>query len=219
VDGAFGALAVLSERIRPRLKGIERADSVAFDFHKWAHVQYDAACVLVRKGEMQRAAYSMRPPYLHHLSRGLGAGNVWPCDLGPELSRSFRALKIWFAFKEHGTRKLARIIEQNCDQAQYLAKRVANEQALELMTPCSLNIVCFRVREPDLDETALDRLNEEIVADLQESGVAAPSSSRVGGRVSIRVNITNHRTQLRDMDILVDAVLQAAHARSQRVTI
>lgn len=213
VDGAFGGLCVMSEKLRRRLKGIERADSIAFDFHKWAHVQYDAACVLVRKAELQRAAYSMRPAYLQHLPRGLGAGDVWPCDLGPELSRSFRALKIWFAFREHGTRKLGEAIERNCDQAQYLARRVESEPTLELLVPCSLNIVCFRVVSPELDEAALNRLNEEIVADVQESGLAAPSTSRIHGKLAIRVNITNHRTQFRDLDIFVDAVLQAARTR------
>jgi aromatic-L-amino-acid decarboxylase len=213
VDGAFGGLCVMSDRLLPRLKGVERADSVAFDFHKWAHVQYDAACVLVRKGELQRAAYSMRPAYLHHLSRGLGAGNVWPCDLGPELSRSFRALKIWFAFKQHGKRKLAQGIERNCDQAQYLARRVNSEAELELLAPCLLNIVCFRVLAPELDPATVDHLNEELVADLQESGVAAPSTSRIHGRLAIRVNITNHRTQFHDLDIFVDALLKAARER------
>jgi aromatic-L-amino-acid decarboxylase len=213
VDGAFGGLCVLSESLGPRLKGIERADSLAFDFHKWAHVQYDAGCVLVRNAELQRAAYSMRPSYLQHSERGLSRGKVWPCDLGPELSRSFRALKVWFALKEHGTFKLAKSIERNCDQAQYLARRVANEPVLELLAPCTLNIVCFRALAPGLDEAGFDRLNEEIVADLQESGVAAPSTSRIRGRLAIRVNITNHRTEFGDLDILVDAVLKAAVAR------
>lgn len=213
IDGAFGGLCVLSESLRPRLKGLEQADSIAFDFHKWAHVQYDAGCVLVRNAELQRATYSMRPAYLQPSERGLSRGNIWPCDLGPELSRSFRALKIWFALKEHGTCKLAKCIERNCDQAQYLARRVAREPILELVAPCTLNIVCFRVMVPGLDEAALDRLNEEIVADLQESGVAAPSTSRIRGQLAIRVNITNHRTDFGDLDILVDATLEAAAGR------
>jgi glutamate/tyrosine decarboxylase-like PLP-dependent enzyme len=176
-------------------------------------VQYDAACVLVRDGELQRAAYSMRPAYLHHLSRGLGAGNVWPCDLGLELSRSFRALKIWFAFKQHGTRKLAHAIECNCDQAKYLADRVNSEAELELLAPCSLNIVCFRALAPGMNPASVDHLNEQVVADLQESGMAAPSTSRIRGQLVIRVNITNHRTQFQDLDMFVEALLKAARKR------
>jgi len=211
VDGAFGALCMLSEELRDRLRGIEQADSLAFDFHKWAHVQYDAGCVLIRRADLHRAAYSMRPPYLQGLSRGLGGGENWPCELGIELSRSFRALKIWFALKQHGARKLGQFIERNCQQARYLAQRVAAEPELELLSPAYLNIVCFRVRAAGLDEERLDHLNREIVADVQESGVAAPSTTQVHGRLAIRVNITNHRTQFRDLDILVDAVLESFH--------
>jgi aromatic-L-amino-acid/L-tryptophan decarboxylase len=102
-DGAFGGSCVLSDALRPRLKGIERADSIAFDFPKWMHVPYDAGCVLVRHGDLHRSAFSMRPPYLGELPRGLAGGAHWPCDLGLELSRGFRALKVWFAIKQHGT--------------------------------------------------------------------------------------------------------------------
>jgi glutamate/tyrosine decarboxylase-like PLP-dependent enzyme len=213
VDGAFGALCMISERLRLRLKGIERADSLAFDFHKWAHVQYDAGCLLVRDGVAYRAAYSMKPAYLKRAERGLGAGEDWPCDYGPELSRSFRALKIWFAFKEHGTARFGELIEQNCAQAEYLAHRIENEPQLELLAPVNLNIVCFRLRREELDATALDQLNKDIVADVQESGVAAPSTTRIKDQLAIRVNITNHRTQRSDLDLLVDAVLKAGRSR------
>jgi glutamate/tyrosine decarboxylase-like PLP-dependent enzyme len=212
VDGAFGALCMFSDRLRPRLQGIERADSLAFDFHKWAHVQYDAACVLVRRGDLHHAAFSMRPAYLERMPRGLSGGAWWPCDFGPELSRGFRALKIWFALRQHGIRRLGQAIEQNCAQAAYLSARVAREPRLELLAPASLNIVCFRVRAAGRSEQELEFLNEAIVADLQEAGIAAPSTSRIGGRLAIRVNITNHRTRCSDLDLLVDAVLQAGGA-------
>ena len=213
VDGAFGALGYLTESIRPRLKGLERADSLAFDFHKWAQVQYDAGCILVRKGELQRAAFSMRPAYLKKMSRGLGAGENWPCDYGPELSRSFRALKIWFALKEVGLEKIARIIEQNCEQARYLEQLVSGEPNLELLAPVSLNIVCFRFPQEGLDGEALDDLNANIVADVQEAGIAAPSTTRIHGRLAIRVNITNHRTRREDLEVLVKGVLAKARER------
>ncbi|MGP8269647.1 MAG: pyridoxal phosphate-dependent decarboxylase family protein [Terracidiphilus sp.] len=213
VDGAFGALCVMSKRLRPRLKGIERADSLGFDFHKWAHVQYDAGCILVRDGAAYRAAYSMKPAYLRRAERGLAAGENWPCDYGPELSRSFRALKVWFAMKEHGTARIGELIEQNCAQAEYLAHRIENEPKLELLAPVNLNIVCFRLRREGLDSAALDQLNKDIVADVQESGVAAPSTTRIKGRLAIRVNITNHRTQRGDLDVLVEAVLKAGQMR------
>ena len=213
VDGAFGGLCVLSDRLRPRVAGIERADSIAFDFHKWAHVQYDAVCILVRNGETHRAAYSDRPPYLESAQRGLAGGGAWPCEFGPELSRGFRALKVWFALKEHGTRKLGHFIERNCSQAEHLRNRIVSETELELMAPVELNIVCFRFRPLGTTSTELDSLNEEIVADLQLSGIAAPSSTRLGGKIAIRVNITNHRTLRADLDVLLDAVLFAGRRR------
>ena len=108
VDGAFGALAILSPEHRPALAGIERADSLAFDFHKWLHVQYDAGCVLVRRGDLHRDAFALHTGYLERTTRGLAGGEPWFCDFGPELSRGFRALKVWFTLEEHGTRRLGR---------------------------------------------------------------------------------------------------------------
>jgi glutamate/tyrosine decarboxylase-like PLP-dependent enzyme len=217
VDGAFGALCALSDVLRPQLKGIERADSLAFDFHKWMHVQYDAGCVLVRRGDLHRAAYATRPAYLERLPRGLAGGQNWPCDFGPELSRSFRALKVWFAIKQHGIRKLGQLVEQNCAQARYIAARIVKETELEILSPANLNIVCFRYRVPAMSDSDLDLLNEDIVADLQENGIAAPSTSRVNGQLAIRVNITNHRTRCSDLDLVVDSVLQAGRSRRPKI--
>ena len=207
VDGAFGAVAALSEVLRPRLKGIERADSIAFDFHKWMHVQYDAGFVLVRREDLHREAFTLRREYLTAAPRGLAAGNPWFCEYGPELSRGFRALKIWFALKEHGIERIARKVEDNCRQARYLAELVEAHADLELSAPVSLSIVCFRFITPGQAEAALDELNGEIVMVLQERGIAAPSTTTLKGRLSIRVNITNHRTTLGDFDILVSAVV------------
>jgi len=213
VDGAFGALLCLSDQLRSRLAGIEQADSVAFDFHKWAHVQYDAACVLVRRPGAQRDTFSMRPVYLEAQEQGLGAGAVWPCDLGPELSRGFRALKVWFALKQHGTEKLGQMIEKNVRQAQYLAARIAADPGMELLAPANLNIVCFRLLAPGMDEAALNVFNKQLVQDVQLAGIAAPSTSRLHGRLAIRVNLTNHRTEDSDLDLLLSALNLAAAKR------
>lgn len=214
VDGAFGALCVLSDDLRPLVKGIEQADSIAFDFHKWMHVQYDAGCVLMKSADIHQQAFSMRPPYLAGADRGLAGGTPWFCDFGPELSRAFRALKVWFAIKEHGTAHLGRLIKQNCEQARYLADRIRQKPGLELLLEPPLNIVCFRFRGDPGNNFDLDRLNLEIVADLQESGIAAPSTTRVFGKLAIRVNVTNHRSRRGDFDILLDAVMEAGNRRS-----
>jgi glutamate/tyrosine decarboxylase-like PLP-dependent enzyme len=104
------------------------------------------------------------------------------------------------------------LIKQNCDQAQYLRSLVLNEPRLELMAPASLNIVCFRFRQEGADPEALDCLNEAIVTELQLSGVAAPSTTRICGHLAIRVNITNHRTRYADLDLLIGAILAIGEA-------
>ncbi|HTC32940.1 MAG TPA: aspartate aminotransferase family protein [Bryobacteraceae bacterium] len=202
VDGAFGALGILAPEIAPRLAGIEAADSLAFDFHKWGQVPYDAGFVLLRDGELHRKAFASQAAYLERETRGLSGGSPWPCDFGPDLSRGFRALKTWFTLKVYGLHALGETIEQTCELARYLEQRVAASAELELLAPVQLNIVCFRYRCPDAD-----RANARIVAELQESGVAAPSTTRINGQLAIRAAITNHRTSRQDVDALVDAVL------------
>uniref|UniRef100_UPI00054FA627 pyridoxal phosphate-dependent decarboxylase family protein n=1 Tax=Andreprevotia chitinilytica TaxID=396808 RepID=UPI00054FA627 len=206
VDAAFGALAMLSPAQRPLLAGIEAADSVAFDFHKWAQVPYDAGCVLVRDGVKHAAAFATHVNYLHRETRGLAAGHPWPTDYGPDLSRGFRALKVWMTFKVYGADKLGQIVAQCCDLAQRLAARVEREPELELLSAVTLNVVCFRFTASSQE---LDRLNTDIAIDLQESGIAVPSTTKVDGKQAIRAAIVNHRTTAEDIDILLDAVIAA----------
>ncbi|MCA1375085.1 MULTISPECIES: aspartate aminotransferase family protein [unclassified Bradyrhizobium] len=207
VDGAFGALAILSPELAPLLGGIELADSIALDFHKWGQVPYDAGFLLVRDGEQHRQAFAQPAAYLSREARGLAAGAVWPCDLGPDLSRGFRALKTWFTLKTFGTDRLGRAIARSCALAKYLEARVLAEPRLELLAPVNLNIVCFRYRSGDA-------VNREIVADVQESGIAAPSSTTLDGKFAIRAAIVNHRTEEADIDALIAAVLQFGGQRS-----
>lgn len=208
IDGAFGALARLSPETRGLVAGIEKAHSIAFDFHKWLHVPYDAGAVLIRDGAKLRQSFSSRPDYLSGAERGLAAGEPWYCELGPELSRGFRAFKVWFTLKEHGLERLGEKIADNCRQARYLASLVDAHPDLELMAPVALNIACFRFRAAEAG--TLDKLNGDVVVALQEKGIAAPSTTRIGGKLAIRVNLTNHRTTDADLDLLVDAVIAEA---------
>jgi aromatic-L-amino-acid decarboxylase len=207
VDGALGALAVLARDIAWRLKGIERADSIAFDFHKWAQVPYDAGFVLVRDGRKQLDTFSAPAAYLQRELRGTAAGSPWPCDFGPDLSRGFRALKTWFTLKVYGTAQLGAVISRSCRLAQYLKSRVEQTARLELAAPVQLNIVCFRYRSEESD-----RVNAKIVVDIQEAGIAVPSTTVIEGRLAIRVAIVNHRTQRCDLDSLIAAVLKLGDA-------
>jgi len=209
IDGAFGALAAWSEQLKPRLAGIEQADSIGFDFHKWGQVPYDAGFLLVRDGEKHHDTFAAPAAYLRRETRGLAAGSPWPTDFGPDLSRGFRALKTWFTLKTYGTYQLGRMIEQSCMLARHLEARVRAEPKLELLSPAQLNIVCFRYRCEDAD-----RINAEIVADLHEQGRVAPSSTTIGGKLAIRACFVNHRTEPADVDALVHEVLEAGALRT-----
>ena len=203
VDGAYGALAMLAPDLAPRLKGIERADSVALDFHKWMQVQYDAGFILVRDSDLHYRTFASPAAYLRRDERGMAANSPWPCDLGPDLSRGFRALKTWFTIKTYGTEKLGRVISGTCALAQYMKQRIDGMPMLEMLAPVSLNIVCFRYRCHDAD-----RINAAIIADLQESGIAAPSATTLDGRLAIRAAIVNHRTRKEDIDALLEAAVR-----------
>ncbi len=207
VDGAFGALAILSSKIAPRLEGIQKADSLAFDFHKWAQVPYDAGCVLVRDGSIQRAAFGNRPNYLETLEGSASGGVDWPCDFGLELSRGFRALKIWFTLRYAGWDRIGAVVDRSCRNASYFSDRVDAEEALELVVPATLHIVCFRHRVPGATQQEEDDFNLRLLREVQRSGVAVPSHTRIDGRIVIRVCVGNHRTRKEDLDALLESVL------------
>ena len=191
---------------------MERADSIAFDLHKWMYMPYEVGCALVRWPEKHRSTFVSPADYLAHLSRGLPAGPIWFSEYGVQLSRGFRALKVWMSLKEHGIAKYGRLVRQNCDQARYLEGLVEATPELTLMAPVSLNIVCFRFAPDGMDGARLDSINEEILFSLQESGAAVPSSTMLSGRFSIRVCICNHRTRREDLDLLVKEVLERGRA-------
>jgi len=207
VDGAFGALAKLAPDLAPKLNGIERADSIAFDFHKWGQAPYDAGFILVRDAEAHKAAFVAPAAYLQRAERGLAAGSPWPCDFGPDLSRGFRALKVWFTLKVHGVEALGASISRSCALARYLQARIAQTPELELMAPVELNIVCFRYRREEFSPEDSNRINDEIVIRLQESGIVAPSTTTIRGRLAIRAAIVNHRTSRAEIDALVENTL------------
>ncbi|MEW6437689.1 MAG: pyridoxal-dependent decarboxylase [Pseudomonadota bacterium] len=200
IDGAFGALSVLSPDLKPLVKGLERADSVALDFHKWLQVPYDAGFFICRHPDLHRQTFMSTAAYLARAPRGLAAADIWPCDLGPDLSRGFRALKTWFTFQAFGAERLGATLAQTCRVAKHLENLIRRSSIFELSAEVTLNIVCFSVKG---DTTG--RINRTIVMDLHESGLAAPSTTKLGGRPVIRAAIVNHRTQMRDMDAFVAA--------------
>jgi aromatic-L-amino-acid decarboxylase len=212
VDGAFGAPGILAPSLKPLLKGLERADSLAFDFHKWLHVPYDAGCVIVRDGELHRAAFASEGPYLTRMDRGLASATPWFTDFGIDLSRAFRALKVWFTVHEHGARKLGEVIEANVRQAHALGALVAAHPRFELLVPVQTNVVCFRYRPDGLAEAAADHFNDELVIRVQESGDAVVSATTVGGRRAIRACFVNQRTRDEDVPLLLATIEREAEA-------
>ena len=211
VDGAFGSWAAIAPGYKHLVAGMERADSLAFDLHKWMYIQYPIGCILVRNTGEHRNAFSLTPTYLAHGEgeRGLTGVDVnWLSDYGFELSRGFHALKAWMTIKEHGTARYGRIIRQNIDQAHYLARLVEAAPELELALPVSLNIVNFRYIRSGLDDPGLDYLNKQIETELQELGIAVTSTVTIKGRNYLHVGITNHRSLYSDFDTLVREVIR-----------
>ncbi len=202
VDGAFGAMAALSPALKPIVRGLERADSLAFDFHKWMNVNYEAGGVLIRDADAHAASFSGGGDYLRPLERGTGS---WPDMAGArglQLSRGFKALKPWLMILEHGLDKFGRIVEQGVRQALHAAERIDASTHLHCVAPVALNVVAFRcVTGGSLE--AEDELNRELLMRLQERGIAIPSSTLVDGRFTLRVCFCNHRSTVADIDDFV----------------
>ncbi|CAF1210702.1 unnamed protein product [Adineta ricciae] len=217
VDGAFGSLVILDRERRHLVKGIERADSLAFDLHKWLHCPYDAGCVLIRESSHLQSTFAVHQTYLTKTIRDFEPDDLWFCDLGPELSRSFRALKVWFTFKEHGIGKLGQKIADNCEQAQYFARLLEKHaDIIHVLRPITLNIVNFRVIPKELDgddHEVIDQFNADLTQDVQMSGVAIPSTSRIGNRLHIRICVVSHRCVYEDFDSLVTSLLKLTQQR------
>lgn len=207
VDGAFGAFASITERYARLLNGLERADSIGFDLHKWMYMPFEVACVLVRDGQAHHDAFAMSADYIAETSRGVMAGGLPFAERGLELTRNFKALKVWMCLKAYGIDKFAALIEQNIDQASYLAALISASAELELLAPVALNVVNLRFFAPGLDDLQLDELNQELLLRLQESGIAVPSATALAGKYALRVAIVNHRSRFCDFDTLVEAVV------------
>ena len=210
VDGCIGALLTIAPENKNKVAGIEQADSLSLDPHKWLHAPFEVGCAMVKNAAQHRDSFAMHPAYLEEKPRGIGSGEFL-ADYSLELSRSLKALKVWLSIKENGVAKFGRLIDQNIAQARYLTELVEAEPRLELMAPTSINIVCFRYALAGAAEERSRAVNTEIMLRLQEQGIAAPSDTTINGRHCIRVAITNHRTKQQDLDLLVTEVLRLGH--------
>ena len=208
VDGAYGALGKLDPNYADALRAIEEADSLAFDLHKWLYVPYEVGCTLIRDAKKHRDSFAITPNYLLQEKRGLSGGLDSINNYGFELSRGFKALKVWMSIKEHGRAKYAAMIAQNNRHAAYLAELVEENPYLELTATLSMSITGFRMIQPGWGEEALQALNKEILLRLQEEGIASPSSTILNGKYTLRIANVNQRTKREDMELLVREVLR-----------
>ncbi|MBL4646287.1 MAG: aminotransferase class V-fold PLP-dependent enzyme [Rhizobiales bacterium] len=206
VDGCIGALLRIAPKHKSLVDGMELADSIALDPHKWLHTPFEAGCVLLRDAKRHFETFEMHGDYLQLQTRGVIAGRFL-ADYGFELSRGFKALKIWMSLKENGVEKFGRLIDQNIELAQYLEQLVLSKPKLQIVAPVGLNIVCFRYANQITDEARLKEINTEIMLRIQESGLAVPSDTTVAGKHCLRVAINNHRTTRQDLDVFIEGVI------------
>ena len=203
VDGSYGALAARSTYVGGAMQAIARADSMSLDPHKWLFAPTDAGCLLVRDATALRRAFSTGAGYIDVIAdRDMSEFAYW--DHSPELSRRFRALKIWLLLKAHGARAVQEAIDSNIAVAQHLARRVKASGDFELMAPAPLSIVCFRYRGGD------DDFNKRLMVDVQRDGDSYLSNATINGRFALRACIVNFRTSIADVERLLDTIRRVA---------
>ncbi|MGB0662110.1 MAG: pyridoxal phosphate-dependent decarboxylase family protein [Mangrovicoccus sp.] len=210
VDGAFGAWTRLADAPwRDLSAGIERADSLACDFHKWISVPYAAGLLLLQDEALLRRCFAGRESYLAPASQGLAAAGNWPADLGFDLSRGPMALKIWAALKAYGPERLGAAISENCRLAALMGQEVAARAPMALARPVRSNI-CVFTADARLAPAAQSQLNQQISEALQLSGQAVFSTVALDGQIWLRAAVTNHRTKAEDVRAALQAVAHAA---------
>lgn len=212
VDGSYGAFAILAQSVRDLFAGIERADSIALDPHKWLYLPVDVGCVIYREPEKARPAFALEAEYTRVFAEQVDeAFAFW--DFGPELSRRFRALKVWMLLKGVGLHELGQAIESNLACARHFESLVLASDDFEMMAPVELSIFCFRHLPSRLRHAApeaIDAFNEKLMVALQRDGSSYLSNAMIDGRFALRGCVLNHRTTLADMETLVDDLRRVA---------
>ena len=206
VDAAYGGFAILTEKGRALLAGMERADSIAMDAHKWLFQPFEAGCLMVKDVRALEAAFSVRPEYLQDTEWGREHPNFG--DRGLQLSRSFRALKVWMSIQTFGMAAFRRAVANGIELAERAEAYVRASDVLQIANPASLGVVCFRVnpRGSSLDDARLEKLNDAVQTRVIETGTAMMSSTRLRGLYSLRLCILNHNTTWNDVRATLEAI-------------
>jgi len=214
VDGSYGAFAILAKSARNLFAGIEQADSIALDPHKWLYLPVDVGCVIYREPQIACAAFAHEAEYTRVIAEEADeAFAFW--DYGPELSRRFRALKVWMLLKGVGLDSLGAAIENNLACARHLESIVQVSDDFEMVAPVELSIFCFRHVPAQLKSQspkAIDAFNERLLVALQRDGSSYLSNATLGGCFALRGCVLNYRTTLRDMEILLDDLRRVARS-------
>ena len=209
VDGAYGGFAALTERGRRWLEGIEEADSVTLDPHKWLYQPFECGCLLVREGRLLREAFEITPDYLHDAETAQREVNF--SDLGVQLSRMSRAFKLWVSLRYFGVGSFRRAIDRSLDLTRHAQRLIEASPELELLLSANLSVVCFRRRPQGLvNEDDLEAVNTRIVSELAESGLGLISSTRLQGRYALRMCVLNHTTREEDVERVLRWIESAA---------
>jgi aromatic-L-amino-acid/L-tryptophan decarboxylase len=216
VDAAYGGPAAGTEAAGILLRGLDQADSVVVNPHKWLYVPAEAACILVREPRALRDTFQIAADYLREESDAGSDGPLDFKDYGPQLSRNFRALKVWMMFKAYGARKLRAAIESNIEIMRYLADRIDESKDFIRLAPVPLSVVCFQYRTPDVsvhgDQKYLDELNNRLPEALEKDGRVFLSGTKIHGKRVLRACSVNHRLRREDVDSLLDVIREVGAA-------
>jgi aromatic-L-amino-acid/L-tryptophan decarboxylase len=210
VDGAYGGFAALAAP--EKLPGLGLADSITLDAHKWMYQPLDCGCLLFRDATAARAAFSDTAEYTRAFSSDAVEGFAF-FEESPELSRRFRALKLWLSLRFHGVSAFRAAIRKDLELAQRLASQIDAAPELERLAPVPLSAVCFRwVGDRKLAESALEARNATLLSSVNARGRVYLSNARINGNFALRACLTNHRTRPEDVDAVVTEVLAAARS-------
>jgi len=220
VDGAYGGLAAGTLAAGRLLAGLDQADSLVVNPHKWLYVPVEAACILVREPGVLRDTFEIAADYLREESDATGDGPLDFKDYGPQLSRSFRALKVWMTFKAYGARKLRAAIDSNIEIMRYLADRIDKAQDFTRLAPVPLSVVCFQYRTPDTsvhrDQKYLNELNNRLLEALEKDGRVFLSGTKIHGKTALRACSVNHRLRREDANFLLDVIREVGSLLSAK---
>ncbi|MFO7852835.1 MAG: pyridoxal phosphate-dependent decarboxylase family protein [Bacteroidota bacterium] len=212
VDGAYGLPAAATEMAGHLFEGLEMADSLLINPHKWFFVPFEASCVIVKNKKLLRDTFSLMPDYLRSGQEETERDDLMNYNL--QLTKDFKALKIWMTFKTYGAEKLIKAIENDCSLAHYAQKLIEEADDFELMAPVPLSIVCFRYTgkngQYSGDEKQLDLVNEKILEGIEKDGRIFFAGTKIKGKTSLRINLTNHRRKKEDIDFLFTVLREIA---------